>query len=217
VGLVAVAMGVVTVVVSSMQGEPSPRQAHAGPPAVADRAETSATAPSPEIDRPEDRGAPAAPGGAPPSTGDDPGDGEAPETEPGAPRALPGPESSSRASVEASSSAPSTSPSEPSSSRSSPRSSSEASAADPEPRPRAAPGRRRREPIETGAVNVVTPGGWADVYFGRRHLGRTPRRFTLPVGRQVLRLLPRGRPPAVRLVVRVTPGSTARYAVDLDR
>ncbi len=63
---------------------------------------------------------------------------------------------------------------------------------------------------ETGAVNVVTPGGWADVVVGGRVVGRTPRRITLPAGTQTLELRPFGRTPGDRVEVVVEPGGTAR-------
>lgn len=75
--------------------------------------------------------------------------------------------------------------------------------------------RRARAPTGTGTVTIVTQGAWADVYRGRSRLGRTPGRFTLPAGRHVLRLLPRGEEPARRVTVRVQPGSNVRRVVSM--
>jgi serine/threonine-protein kinase len=63
---------------------------------------------------------------------------------------------------------------------------------------------------QTGAVNVVTPGGWADVVVDGRVVGRTPRRITLPAGTRTLELRPFGRMPGDRIEVVVEPGGTAR-------
>jgi serine/threonine-protein kinase len=72
--------------------------------------------------------------------------------------------------------------------------------------------RRRRErataPAETAPAGSTTAtgtghvvvlgsgGGWAEVYAGSRHLGRTPLRAELPAGTHRLRILPNGEEPA---------------------
>ncbi|MGE0788743.1 MAG: serine/threonine-protein kinase [Sandaracinaceae bacterium] len=57
-------------------------------------------------------------------------------------------------------------------------------------------GGARSEPVATtGELRVSTPGGWADVYFEGRRLGRTPLSVTLPVGSGQLELRPYGLPP----------------------
>jgi len=56
----------------------------------------------------------------------------------------------------------------------------------------AAPARRRRarskpQPSgKPGTVNLVTRGGWAEVFKDGKSLGSTPRRLTLPAGRHKL-------------------------------
>jgi len=63
----------------------------------------------------------------------------------------------------------------------------------------------------TGVANIVTPGGWANIYDAEgRYLGQTPIRVTLPAGRHVLQARPFGQPAARRIVVNVTAGATAR-------
>lgn len=74
-----------------------------------------------------------------------------------------------------------------------------------------------RESRGTGTVNVVTTGGWAQVYLGRRHLGPTPGRFTLPVGRHVLTFRTEGGERLQRRTVRVRHGRVSRVAVELPR
>ena len=68
-----------------------------------------------------------------------------------------------------------------------------------------------------GSVLVVTVGGWADVSVGRRALGRAPGRFDLPAGRHTLTIKPFGMNPAIRRVVRVQSGETARVPVTVMR
>lgn len=73
------------------------------------------------------------------------------------------------------------------------------------------------EVARTGTVNVSTPGGWADVFHRGRRLGRTPRRATLPEGRQTLELRPFGRLPAEHRTVDVPAGGVVRLSVPLTR
>ncbi len=91
--------------------------------------------------------------------------------------------------------------------------------------------RRRRTPIVTstppetttaappqeGRVNVVTPGGWADIVVSGRVLGRTPRQITLPVGTRTIELRPFGRTPGDHVEVVVEPGETARVVRPVAR
>jgi serine/threonine-protein kinase len=68
-----------------------------------------------------------------------------------------------------------------------------------------------------GGLAVVTPGGWANVYDGAgRYLGQTPLNTTLPAGSHTLQLRPFGQPPAVRVPVTITPGTTARVRHPLE-
>jgi serine/threonine protein kinase len=70
---------------------------------------------------------------------------------------------------------------------------------------------------EPGMVSVVTPGGWADIYLRGVRVGRSPTRFEAPSGRHQLRLLPFGREPAKLVSVNVSPGSSSRISVRLER
>ncbi|MCZ7678405.1 MAG: PEGA domain-containing protein [Sandaracinaceae bacterium] len=69
--------------------------------------------------------------------------------------------------------------------------------------------------LPAGVVHVATRGGWADVHYGGRRVGRTPHELTLPAGEHDLVLYPEGREPARRLRVTVVPGRTERVLVDL--
>jgi serine/threonine-protein kinase len=69
--------------------------------------------------------------------------------------------------------------------------------------------------LRHGRVNVLTPGGWANVALGDRTLGPTPGQFTLPAGRHRLRLIP-GDGGEERIVwVTVRPGRVARVVQTL--
>ncbi len=71
--------------------------------------------------------------------------------------------------------------------------------------------------VETGhgMVDLVTHGGWAEVWFRDRRLGHTPGRFELPAGRHHLVLKdPSGRELA-RAAVRIVDGQVARLRVEL--
>jgi serine/threonine protein kinase len=63
-----------------------------------------------------------------------------------------------------------------------------------------------------GVVNVATPGGWADVFVGNRHRGRTPLQLELPQGRRSLTLRPFGGKPVKREVL-VRPNQVTRLVV----
>jgi serine/threonine-protein kinase len=93
---------------------------------------------------------------------------------------------------------------------------SEASAGEEETGRHRSAARRRRRARVPGYVNVVTPGGWADIYAGGRRVGRSPGRVRLPAGRRRLELRPFGKTPARSVVVRVRPGATSRVAVRLE-
>jgi serine/threonine-protein kinase len=67
----------------------------------------------------------------------------------------------------------------------------------------------------TGTVNVVTPGGWAEVWWRGRRVGQTPGRVTIAAGRQRLELRPFGRTPARPVEVTVPADGTTRVSVDL--
>ncbi len=81
---------------------------------------------------------------------------------------------------------------------------------------RVVPAPVERAPRGTGTVAIATPGGWADVYFGDRQLGRAPGQVVVPSGRTTLRLMPFGHEPAQRVTVQVDVGGTARVVVPLS-
>jgi len=66
---------------------------------------------------------------------------------------------------------------------------------------------------EPGVVSVVTPGGWADVYFRGTKIGRTPGRFELPSGNQTIFIRPFGQGAPQRETVEVPSGGQARVSV----
>ncbi|HJL44428.1 MAG TPA: hypothetical protein RMG45_01285, partial [Polyangiaceae bacterium LLY-WYZ-15_(1-7)] len=87
------------------------------------------------------------------------------------------------------------------------------------PRPSRMARRRpaRRPASARGHVNVVTPGGWADVYHRGRHLGRTPRQIELPAGRRIIELRPFGRSRGIRVSVHVPSGDVTRVVRPVER
>jgi hypothetical protein len=74
----------------------------------------------------------------------------------------------------------------------------------------------RARPAPRGALNIVGIGGWADIYVGRRLLGRTPLSTSLPIGRHVISARPFGRGPEKRVAVDVERGETARVRVRIQ-
>jgi tRNA A-37 threonylcarbamoyl transferase component Bud32 len=70
-------------------------------------------------------------------------------------------------------------------------------------------------PVGNGTVAIVTIGGWADVYDGRRRLGPTPGRFTLSAGRHVLIVRPHGGVDVRRVPVIIRRDQTTRVRVEL--
>jgi hypothetical protein len=71
---------------------------------------------------------------------------------------------------------------------------------------------RPREPVGTGTVNVVTPGGWAEIYEGSRRIGRSPARLELPAGRHTLDLRAFATGAHHRVTVTVTAGEASRVS-----
>jgi len=71
-------------------------------------------------------------------------------------------------------------------------------------------------PSLPGTINVVTRGGWAEIYDGKESLGTTPRRLTLPAGRHRLVLRPFGDGPPKPVVVHVEGGKTKQISVRLN-
>jgi serine/threonine-protein kinase len=77
---------------------------------------------------------------------------------------------------------------------------------------------RRNEAVPSGpgTVNIVTRGGWAEVYKGKKLLGSTPRRLTLPAGRHKLVLKPFGDGKPKTVSVRVVAGETRNVSIPLE-
>ncbi|MEM8608492.1 MAG: serine/threonine-protein kinase [Myxococcota bacterium] len=69
---------------------------------------------------------------------------------------------------------------------------------------------------EPGTINLVTRGGWAEIYDGKKLLGSTPRRLTLPAGKHRLTLKPFGDGTPKPIVVRVEPGKTKQVSIRLE-
>jgi len=67
-----------------------------------------------------------------------------------------------------------------------------------------------------GTINLVTRGGWAEIYEGKKRLGSTPRRLTLSSGRHKLVLKPFGteKPKVVYVVVEAN--KTKKVSIALD-
>ena len=67
-----------------------------------------------------------------------------------------------------------------------------------------------------GTINLVTRGGWAEVYKGKKLLGSTPRRLTLPAGRHRLVLKPFGDGKPKTVFVTVEANETKKVSVRLE-
>ena len=67
-----------------------------------------------------------------------------------------------------------------------------------------------------GTINLVTRGGWAEVYKGRKLLGSTPRRLTLPAGRHKLVLKPFGDGKPKTVFVTVEANETKNVSIRLE-
>ena len=67
-----------------------------------------------------------------------------------------------------------------------------------------------------GTINLVTRGGWAEVYKGRKLLGSTPRRLTLPAGRHKLVLKPFGDEKPKTVFVNVEANKTKNVSIRLE-
>ena len=77
------------------------------------------------------------------------------------------------------------------------------------------PARKAVTPTMHGTVNLVTLGGWADVYFEGRKLGQSPMRFSLPVGMQSIELRPFGQERGRKVKVQVDAEDEARLRINL--
>jgi serine/threonine-protein kinase len=67
-----------------------------------------------------------------------------------------------------------------------------------------------------GTIDLVTSGGWAEVYKGKKLLGGTPRRLTLPAGRHRLVLKPFGEGKPKVVFVTVEANKRKKVSVPLD-
>lgn len=72
-----------------------------------------------------------------------------------------------------------------------------------------------RASTNSGTINLVTRGGWAEIFQNGKSLGNTPRRLTLPAGRHKLVLKPADGTPK-RVVVDVEPGRTKQVSIPLN-
>lgn len=86
----------------------------------------------------------------------------------------------------------------------------------PEPKPSKPERTVRAKPAEKGTINLVTRGGWAKIYEGKRSLGSTPRKLTLSAGRHKLVLRPFGTGEPKTVWVKVPAGETQKVSVTLD-
>lgn len=91
----------------------------------------------------------------------------------------------------------------------------------PEPKAVKPPIERRATPkprksTKPGTVNLVTRGGWAEVFKDGKSLGSTPSRLTLPAGRHKLILKRSGNGPPKRVFVDVEADTTKQVSIRLD-
>ena len=82
---------------------------------------------------------------------------------------------------------------------------------------------REDEPTEqgevalSGALRVRAPGGWAQVLYQGRDLGRTPVRFDLPPGPHTVQVLPGGEEPGQSIQVRIEAGTLKTITVHIPQ
>ncbi len=74
----------------------------------------------------------------------------------------------------------------------------------------------QRAKTEFGTINLVTRGGWAQVYKGNKSLGSTPTRLTLPGGRHKLVLKPFGDGKPKTVFVNVQAGKIKQVSISFD-
>jgi serine/threonine-protein kinase len=88
----------------------------------------------------------------------------------------------------------------------------------PEATPKPARRVRSKSTAKTGpgTINIVTRGGWAEVYMGDKGLGTTPRRLTLPAGRHKLVLKPFGDGKPKTVFVMVEANKMRNVSIRLD-
>ncbi len=75
---------------------------------------------------------------------------------------------------------------------------------------------KEEAPADMVVVNIVTPGGWADVYLKGTWLGTTPARLELPAGRHALTLRPFGDGAEIVRKVELTKDNPLKLKVAVD-
>jgi hypothetical protein len=75
---------------------------------------------------------------------------------------------------------------------------------------------QQRAKAQPGTINLVTRGGWAEIYEGKKLLGSTPRRLTLSSGRHKLVLKPFGTEKPKTVYVVVEANKTKKVSIALD-
>jgi hypothetical protein len=75
---------------------------------------------------------------------------------------------------------------------------------------------KQRAKVQPGTINLVTRGGWAEIYEGKKSLGSTPRRLTLSSGRHKLVLKPFGTDKPKTVYVVVEANKTKKVSIALD-
>jgi len=75
---------------------------------------------------------------------------------------------------------------------------------------------KQRAKAQPGTINLVTRGGWAEIYEGKKSLGSTPRRLTLSSGRHKLVLKPFGTDKPKTVYVVVEANKTKKVSIALD-
>ena len=75
---------------------------------------------------------------------------------------------------------------------------------------------KQRAKAQPGTINLVTRGGWAEIYEGKKSLGSTPRRLTLSSGQHKLVLKPFGTDKPKTVYVLVEANKTKKVSIALD-
>jgi serine/threonine protein kinase len=77
-------------------------------------------------------------------------------------------------------------------------------------------GSKPRVKAQPGTINLVTRGGWAEIYENKKLLGSTPTRLTLSSGRHKLVLKPFGTEKPKTVLVTVEANKTKKVSIPLD-
>jgi serine/threonine protein kinase len=75
---------------------------------------------------------------------------------------------------------------------------------------------KQRSKAKPGTINLVTRGGWAEIYEGKKRLGSTPSRLTLSPGRHKLTLKPFGTEKPKTVFVVVEANETKKVSIPLN-